>query len=524
MEISPFKLKRAVPIKHMIRPANIQREKRLIKQFMHNSIDLQLRYIGENIMVVFLYSVVDEERIEKTIISPLRFYNNESHNNESKNNESNNDQYIQRDKFRINNVITSAPIGYSKSWRKITKDLTKGFVAVFIKGEKRAVLVAIPNIEKRAIVEPESEKLIRGPREGFIENINVNMSLLRKRMNSPALVFEGQDIGSITETKVVICYVAGICDPEIVQEVKKRLSLVNIQSVLDTGYLEAFIVDHPKSIFPQVEISEKPDKILAQIIEGRVAIMVDGTPNVMVVPTIYTQFVQASEDYYEKPYYATFLRYVRMLAMLIALFLPGLYVALTTIHLEMLPTDLALSIAGTREGVPFPAVVEALLMEIAFEMLREAGVRLPIQVGQAVSIVGALVIGQAAVDAGIVSPIMVIIVAFSGISSFLIPAYQLTISLRLLRFIIIIASSVLGLFGIVLIAILLLVHLASMQSYGIPYFEPLAPLKFNQLHAWNTRQSWRRINKQPYNVAINRMENKTSPENPPISERGNYRR
>jgi len=373
-------------------------------------------------------------------------------------------------------------------------------------------------------MEPESEKLVRGPREGFIENISVNMSLLRRRINSPALVFEAQDIGSLTETKVVISYVAGICDPEIIQEVKKRLSFVHIQSVLDTGYLEAFVVDHPKSIFPQVEVTEKPDKALAQMLEGRIVIMVDGTPNVIIVPTIFTQFIQASEDYYEKPYYASFLRYIRMLAMIIALFLPGLYVALTTIHQEMLPTPLALSIAGSREGVPFPTVVEALLMEIAFEMLREAGVRLPAQVGQAVSIVGALIIGQAAVDAKIVSPIMVIIVAFSGISSFLIPSYGLSISFRLLRFIILIAASILGLFGIVLVGIMLLVHLSSMQSYGIPYFQPLGPIKFHQLREWLYRQSWRKIAKQPYNISINRMENKTSPEQPPISEKGNYRR
>ncbi len=491
-----------VPVDYILSPIRLSGITRKFQKMFHNSTDLRFRYIGDRFLIVYLYTIVDTQQMDLEIIAPLRDYEDQG----------------------INRILSTGSITYMRKWTNLCKKLTRGFVIIFMKGAEKPILVPVPKWEKRTAQEPDSEKQIRGPREGFIEDLESNIALLRKRMSSPTLVFEEMEIGSVTETRVLISYIAGLCDPEILAEVRRRLSLINIQSVIDSGYIEEFVVDHPRSIFPQVEQTERPDKMLGQLLEGRVAIMVNGSPMVIIVPTIFTQFVQATEDHYENYMYTSFLRLLRMIALPISMFLPGLYVAITTIHQEMIPTELALKIAGAREGVPFPAIVEALIMEVAFELLREAGVRLPAQVGQALSIVGALIIGQAAVDAGIVSPIMVIVVALSGISSFVIPAYRLSIGLRLLRFVFLISASLLGLVGMVLAVLFLLVHLSSMQSFGVPYFEPMGPLKWRQFRDWLYRQSWKQKSKQPYNIAINKMENKASSETPPISQRGNYRR
>lgn len=493
---------RTVLVNYYRKSMPLSQIKRKITAMFHNSLDLQLCHIGEQFLVAYLDTVVDLDRVEREIVKQLKDFPDQP----------------------MESSIITTPIIYQKHWKKICKSMTRGHVIVFAQGSECPISIPIAKFSQRQITEPESEKQIRGSKEGFIEDINVNISLLRKRMNSPSLVFEEMNIGTLTETRVIICYIAGLCDPEILKEVKRRLKAINIQSVLESGYIEELIIDHPYSCFPQVEQTEKPDNMLAQILEGRVAIMVNGSPLAIAVPTVFTQFVQASEDNYENYIYATFLRILRMIAMPIALYLPALYVAITTIHQEMIPTDLVLKIAGAREGVPFPAVLEALIMEFAFELLREAGVRLPAQVGQALSIVGALIIGQAAVEAGLVSPIMVVVVAFSGISSFVIPAYRLSISFRLLRFVVLLASSFLGLIGFVLINLFLLVHLTSMQSFGVPYFEPLGPMKYGQMKDWFFRQWWGQKAKQPYNIALSRMDDQMIFEQDTKTRKGNYRK
>ncbi|NLB18972.1 MAG: spore germination protein, partial [Syntrophomonadaceae bacterium] len=306
-----------------------------------------------------------------------------------------------------------------------------------------------------------------------------NTALLRRRLKSTNFKIESFVLGRITKTAVILCYIDSVAPAELVAEVKKRLQRIDIDGILDTGYLEEFLEDNHYTLFPQMEYTEKPDRVCGHLLEGQVCIMVDGSPIALLAPTTFPRFWIASEDYYERYIYTSIIRIMRFAAFFIALLLPSFFVATITYHHEMIPPPLYLTIASAREGVPFPAFVEALLMELAFELLREAGLRLPRGIGPAISIVGALIIGDAAVQAGLVSTPMVIIVAFTGIASFVVPSYNAGIVVRIARFIFLIAAGLQGLFGIMIVFLIMIIHLASLKSFGMPYLSPLAP--FNKI-------------------------------------------
>lgn len=348
-------------------------------------------------------------------------------------------------------------------------------MAILIDGESIALIAELKGFERRGIEEPSSETVIRGPRDGFTETIRINTSLIRRRIRTSKLKLEQFTIGEQSQTAVEILYIEGIVKDSIVEEVRKRIGQMKIDSVLEAGYLEEFIEDAPFSPFPQIQNTERPDVVCSSLQEGKVAILVDNTPFVLIVPMTFWSGLQAAEDYYERFLYATFIRWIRFVLLNIALLFPSFYVAITTFHQQLIPTNLLISVAAAREGVPFPGVVEALLMEFMFEALREAGIRLPKPVGSAVSIVGALVIGQAAVQAGIISAPTVIVVATTGIASFGIPRYNLGIAYRMLRFLILILAGMFGFYGIVVGLVSILIHLINLRSFGIPYLSPVAP-------------------------------------------------
>ncbi|WP_035106324.1 spore germination protein [Desulfovirgula thermocuniculi] len=375
-----------------------------------------------------------------------------------------------------NFLVSVAAVKEAADYFALLNGLLYGEVALLIDGEDRALLVDAKGWAVRNIEEPASEGLVRGPREGFTELMRTNTALIRRRLRDPNLVVEGLCFGERTRTQVEIVYIRGLAAPELVQEVKDRLSRIHIDGILESGQIEELIEDNPYTPFPQVFHTERPDRVVSMLLEGRVAIITDGTPIVLVVPAEFAVFMQAGEDYYERYFLATAIRWLRYIALVTSLTLPSLYIAMTTYHQEMIPPRLLTSVASSREGIPFPAFVEALLMEFFFEALREAGIRLPRQVGQAVSIVGALVIGQAAVSANIVSPLMVIVVALTGIASFAAPVFSLAITMRLLRFPMMVCAATLGLYGIVAGLLAILVHAAGLRSFGIPYLAPLAPL------------------------------------------------
>ncbi|NLT94507.1 MAG: spore germination protein [Clostridia bacterium] len=365
-------------------------------------------------------------------------------------------------------------------------DVMSGFLsgdtALLIDGSDKALILGTKGWASRGIAEPDSEVVVRGPREGFTETLRINTSMVRRRIHSDKLKIESRKIGKYTQTDVAVLYMDGIVNPQIVKEVQKRLDRINeVDSILETGCIEQYIEDHPYSPFPQIQYTERPDKLVAYLLEGRVIIMVDGSPNCLIVPTVFIQFLQSPEDYYSRILMSTVLRWIRFLGVFSAVTLPALYIAVTTFHQEMIPTRLALSIAGAREGVPFPAFVEAFTMEVSLELLREASVRLPGPIGSTLGIVGALIVGQAAVEAKLVAPQMVIVVAMTAIGSFTVPSFAASIPLRLFRFPLMILGAVLGLYGVALGWIAILIHMISLKSFGYPYLEPLAPLRVSEL-------------------------------------------
>ncbi|MNI28282.1 Spore germination protein A1 [compost metagenome] len=297
-------------------------------------------------------------------------------------------------------------------------------------------------------------------------------------------------------------YIQNIASDTIVNEVRLRLDQIDIDSILESGYIEEFIQDRTLTAFATVFNSERPDAIAAGLLEGRVAILVDGTPFVLLVPALFVHFFQSSEDYYQRSDIATLLRLLRYISFFIAMFAPSFYIAISTFHQEMLPTNLLINLAAQREGIPFPAFIEALLMEITYEILREAGVRMPRTVGQAVSIVGTLVIGQSAVQAGIISAVMVIIVSITAISSYVIPASSMSITVRMLRFVFMVLAASFGVYGIMIGVIGLILHLCKLHSFSFPYMSAFAPLNIKDQKDTLFRFPWPKMLTRPNFINI----------------------
>ena len=335
--------------------------------------------------------------------------------------------------------------------------------------------------QNRSVSEPTTEASIRGPREGFVEDIARNVALIRKRLKSEHLIFEQLIIGTETKTKVYLTYIDNIAQVKVVEEFRRRLNSIHADSILESSYIEEWIQDNTWSPFPQLLFTERPDSVVAKLMEGQVVVMTDGTPIALVGPVTFFQFFNSPEDYYQRADIATLSRWLRFFAFLLSIFVPALYIAVVSYHPELLPNSLLISLAAQREEVPFPAFFEAAIMMVTFEILREAGLRMPRIAGQSISIVGALVLGEAAVEAGLVSAAMVIVVSLTAISNFVSPNYGFGIAQRIIQFAFMILAGLMGLFGLMCGVFFVLIHLVSLRSFGVKYFTPLAPLV---LSAW----------------------------------------
>lgn len=360
-------------------------------------------------------------------------------------------------------------------YENLYAELLLGNIVFLVNGYDKFFSIITNTDEGRNIQEATSQTIIRGPKDSFTEKLSINVLLIRKRIKNKGLKMENLFLGSITKTAVNIMYIDKIAKDDIVQEIKNRLNKIEIDAVLESGYIEELIKDDRYSIFPTFLNSEKPDSVVAALLEGKVAILVDGTPYVLTAPAIMFEFFQSSEDYYHHYLISSMMRFLRFIAFLLTLLTPATYIAITTFHQEMIPTPLLISIAAQREGVPFPVFIETLAMEFVFEIIREAGIRMPRAVGSAISIVGALVLGQAAVEAGIVSAFIVIIVSITAISSFAIPNYEMSNAIRAIRFILMCLAGVLGLYGVFMGLIILVLHLCKIKSITVPYLTPIAP-------------------------------------------------
>ena len=372
-------------------------------------------------------------------------------------------------------IISQADITKSDSLDELVNSLLYGMTIFYLDGLDKVMIMDTREWKGRSIEEPMSEKVIRGSREGFVESLRTNMVLIRRYIRDPNLCFETFSVGRRSKSSLVLTYINGIINPKLVKEIKRRLKTIDMDSALESGFIEQWVEDSFLSPFPQITSTERPDRVAASLLEGKFAIILDGTPFVLTAPTIFGNALQSTEDYYERWTIGTLLRSLRYVAAFIAVFLPGLYIALVGFHPGMIPSQLTFSIAATREGVPFPAFIEATLMVVTMELLREAGARLPTTLGDTIGIVGGLVIGEAAVQAGIVSPIMVIVVALNAIASFSIPQYSVAISFRIILFGYMICAAFLGLFGIILAYIMTNIHIVNLRSVGVPYSTPFSP-------------------------------------------------
>ena len=487
----------------------------IIKQKTGNSSDVVIREIkiGENYdmrtAIVYIEGIVDNQSIQEYILQSIMKDNNKNEIN----------RYNVIDLFS-KDIMTIGNISPITNFDDLFGALMAGDTLILVDGVEQALSASTAGGEKRSIAESTTEMVVRGPKGAFTESLGTNTAMVRRIIKTPDLWMESIKVGRVTKTDVTFMYIHGIANNKVVNEVRERLERIDIDSILESGYIEQLIEDQTATPFPTVYNTERPDVVAGNLLEGRIAIFVDGTPFVLIAPAVFIQFFQSAEDYYARFDIATSIRLLRILMFMLSLIAPATYVAVTTFHQEMVPTTLIVAIAAQREAVPFPAFVEALLMELTFEILREAGIRLPKAIGSAVSIVGALVIGQAAVQASIVSPAMVIIVSITAIASFATPSFNMAISARLIRFLFMIGAATFGFYGIILCLLMMVVHLCSLRSFGIPYMSPFAPFTLVDNGDTILRLPWWTLRQRPRLVTTNTVREAANQQPRPPASRG----
>ncbi len=396
-------------------------------------------------------------------------------------------------------VLTSSEIVEFNTLKEAITFATSGFAVLAVDGTSRMLAIGTQGFSFRGVSEPESEVVQRGSREGFTEPLRINMTLIRRRIKNPDLVFETATVGQTSQTQLMICYLQKSVSPVILEEIRKRLNECDLETVLASGYLTKYLEDRDaKSFFSGVGISERPDTVCGKLTEGRVAILVDGTPAVIILPHLFVEEFQSVDDYSNRPYYAAFIRILKYISFLIAVFLPGIYTAFAKFHPEYFPTGLLIKTSEALMQTPLPATLEVILITFVYEIMREAGLRIPKPLGHAVSIVGALVIGESAVSAGIISSSTLMVVATAAICSYVTSALYPPI--MILRFIYIAVGGIFGLWGIVITACVVLVNMCSKTTVGVPYMSSLAPFSFRRMRDVFIRADWKKLGRHTIRV------------------------
>lgn len=452
---------------------NLEDDLQHIRQGLGNSMDLIIRHFklinaAPQVAVIYMEGLTDKELVDDFISHAMSFQT-----------VSEEGQKLSTSQEVFNYIKEKALTpGKSQSLTNrggLFEALLSGNTLVLVEGMPEALSGDTSGGEVRPVSEAGTQVSIRGSKESFTETISVNISLVRRRIKNQNLWVEPMKLGAVTQTNIAIMYIHGIADEDVLKKLREKLKEIRVDSILESGYIEQLIEGSGYTPFPTLYNTERPDTVAGNLLDGRVAVFVDGTPFVLIAPATFFMFFHTVEDYYQRFDTATLIRLLRFLCFLISMFGPAIFVAALNYHQEMIPTPLLINLASQREGVPFPAFVEALMMEVTFEIIREAGIRLPSPIGQTVSIIGGLVLGQAAVQAGIVSPAMVIVVSLTGISSFTTPAFNMALSVRFLRFVIVFVAAFMGLYGIAILALMLVAHLCSLRSLGVPYMSPLGP-------------------------------------------------
>lgn len=411
------------------------------------------------IYLIYIDGLTDGEVVERTVLHPLMY------------------EWRRKEETRpfqafFEEEIESVDITENETMDEAIAAVLKGDSVIFVDGYDKVIILSSKSFPLRGVEQAPSEQGTRGPRDGFNENIRTSTALLRRRIKDPKFKIVQNQTGQRSRSEYAICYMEGLARPELVEKVQKRMESFEIDGLLDSGMLEHLLAGKWYSLFPLCQSTERPDKAASALLEGRIVIILDNSPEVLIVPVTFPMFFQAADDYYNQWWVASFARILRFVALLIAIGLPGFYVAVTCYHTEVLPTDLLLAISAARTTVTFPVLVEVILMELLFELLREAGIRLPGQMGNTIGVVGGLIVGQSAVDAHLVSTIVVIVVALAAIASFCIPNEEFSSAFRLLKFFLIIMGGIWGFYGFLIGMLILAIHLANLESFGVPYMLP----------------------------------------------------
>ncbi|WP_256757945.1 spore germination protein [Cohnella sp. WQ 127256] len=423
---------------------------------------LTIQATGTKAALVYLDSLTDNEVINNDIVNPLL-----------------SEGPVNKDEHPFHTNVGNIRKG--TEWADLESAILSGDTVLLIDGNPDAFFLDTKGWPKRAIEDPQIETSLKGAHQGFLETGTQNIALIRRYLPDRELKIKELTIGVRGKTKVWIMYLADVANPDLLKVLESRLAAIDVDSIINTGELVEYIEDNPYSPFPQFILTERPDSTVSQLLQGRMAVIVDCSPSVLVAPATFITFFQSIDDYSTRWMIASFIRLLRYLAFIIALILPATYIAFISFNYEVIPMQLLLSIAESRTRVPFPPLLEAMLMEITLEMMRESGIRLPAPVGQTVGIVGGIIIGQTAVQAGIVSNIMVIVVASTAIASFIIPSYDMGTAIRLLRFPMMIIAFMFGIVGIIIGLMILVAHLVSLESLGTPYGSPLAPFRWSDM-------------------------------------------
>ncbi|WP_082883767.1 spore germination protein [Bacillus sp. SJS] len=430
-----------------------------IKNSFFQADDLKIKrfiFNEKNTFILYIDSIADREIIQTNVLKPL----------------------LNKQKGKIEDIVTITVMHRTLELDSAIESMVEGHCLLFIEGETELFLLNVYKKEMDTGQEPNNEKVIRGSHQSFSENVLKNIHFIRERIKSPSLTVQFRSVGRTGHSKMAIVYVGKIVNPSLVKEVERRLSYLQVDSVQSPGYFEEFLEDYPFSPFPQFLSTERPDRAASNLMDGRIAILMEGSPTVLILPAHFFTFFQSSEDYNQRTLIGSFYRIVRMVSFLIALGLPAFYIALVSFNYEVIPVEIVFSIKSSLEYVPFQPVLEAMIMQLTLELLREAAIRLPNAISQTIGVVGGLVIGTAVVEAHFVSNTMIIVVAITAISSFVIPSNEMSNTIRILGFPIMLMSALFGFFGIVISFMLILIHLVKLKPFGCPYFYPLAPFDF----------------------------------------------
>ena len=466
-------------VKELFKDVDILRVK-----YVDNNYDKERKYC-----IIFSDGMVNNLIINENIVKPLMLSTVEAKSPDLV-------DTVMNEVIQINEMKKTIKI------KDIVEGITYGDAIVFIKGAPEVVILNTKGFQTRSIMEPDNEKNLSGPREGFTEAILLNLSLVRRKVRTPDLKMKFITLGRRTQTKACVCYMDGIVDPKILAELYRRLDKIDIDAVLDTNYITELIKDARWSPFRTTGYTERPDVVAGKIMEGRIAIFLDGTPDVLTVPYLFIENFQSGEDYYLNFFYSSFARIIRIFGFFLTVTVPGFYIAIVAFHQEMMPLQLFLNIAAERQSVPLPAALECFIMLIVFDILKETGVRMPSNVGQALSIVGAIVIGQAGVEAKLVAAPMIIVVGLTGITSLLVP--KMNAPVIYIRFAFLLLSSCFGFYGFFLTFAVLVIHLINIRSLGIPQVSPSGKLKFQENKDILFRAPWWKMIIRP-SFAMNKV-------------------